>query len=46
MNDAKPIETEKLKPLVIGKETIKHLKARSAMKAGRTQTSVCSNCTP
>ncbi|HEY2027811.1 MAG TPA: hypothetical protein VGH20_01265 [Myxococcales bacterium] len=46
MNETqKPVEKE-LKPLVIGKETIKRLKARSAIKAANTQTSVCSMCTP
>jgi hypothetical protein len=49
MNEIKPVVAkDEEKPLVIGKETIKRLRTRSAMKemAFKTQTSVCSMCTP
>jgi len=49
MNENKPVvaKEDAEKPLVIGKETIKRLRAKSAMKnMAWTQTSVCSFCTP
>ena len=40
------VKPEQKAPLIVGKETIKRLKAKSSLKAGWTQTSVCSLCTP
>ena len=46
MNETNVKPEQKARPLIVGKENIKRLKAKSSLKAGWTQTSVCSFCTP